>query len=431
MNTVLIGYDVSLSTWLYLSGMLIVAVYFRFSRVWSSRNLDLILLIAVSPGLLFVRHDETRVTGFVWLLVAAGLFVIRAFFDPLLRWRPRFEQNMNPSGMLFLGCCAMLFLGVRAMMDDIPAETTLTFERAEAVIERDASDQDATPADGSPGPAMTGIAAVTSYFFANIAERSLAITAHLAVVIGLLIAGRRMFESPGTGVAMATLYLLLPCTAFEVGAVNHVLPAALTVWAFVVHRHPRAAGALLGVACGTQLFPMFLLPIWVSYYGRAGVKRFLTGLVVAASISVASLAFTSTGPDAFVRQTLGSLNPYLIALNGGELAGFWGDDGWAPYRLPVLAVYFLLAACFAFLPRKKSLEVLLSQSVILVVATQFWYPDNGGTYVQWYLPLLLLMMFRPRLPGHFGDESHKALASRRSESTHADRIVLPSSARLM
>ena len=431
MNSVLIGYDVSLSTWLYLSGMLIVAVYFRFGRVWSSRNLDLLLLLSVSPGLLFAQQDSTRVFGFVWLLVACGLFVIRAAIDPLLRWRPRFEQNMNPSGMLFLGCCAMLFLGVRAVTVDMPDETARTFERAEAVIERDASEQDAKPEDDAPGPAMTGIAAVTRYFFENYADRSLAICSHLAVVIGLLIAGRRIFESPSTGVAMATLYLVLPCTAFDVGAVNHVLPAALTLWAFVLHPYPRAAGAMLGVACGTQLFPLFLLPVWVTYYGSAGLRRFLTGLIVAAAISLASLAFTSTGPDAFVRQSLGSFNPYLIALNGGELAGFWGDDAWAPYRLPVLAAYFIMAACFAFLPRKKSLEVLLSQSVILVVSTQFWYPDDGGTYVQWYLPLLLLMMFRPRLPSAFGDSVEESVVRRRSESTHADRIVLPSNARLL
>lgn len=432
MESILVGYEVSLSTWAYLSGMLIVAVYFRFSRVWSSRNLDLLLLLLVSPGLLFVGIDDesTQILGVVWLLVACGLFMIRAFVDPLLRWRPRFEQNMNSQGLLFLGCCAMLFLSVRGVSVAMPDETARTFERASAVIERDASNQDTKPEDNAPGPAMAGIAAVAKYLFLTEADKSLAICSQLAVVIGLLIAGRRIFESPSTGVAMATLYLLIPSTAFNVGAVNHVLPGALTLWAFVVHRHPRAAGALLGVACGTQLFPLFLLPVWVTYYGRDGLKRFLTGLLVAAGISLASLAFTSTGPDAFVRQCLGSFSPYLIALNGGEMAGLWSDDSWAPYRLPVLAVYFLMAASFAFFPQKKSLEVLLSQSVILVVATQFWYPDNGGTYVQWYLPLLLLMMFRPRLPGRFGDEVATATVSRRSESTHSDRMVLPSNARV-
>jgi len=33
----------------------------------------------------------------------------------------------------------------------------------------------------------------------------------------------------------------------------------------------------------------------------------------------------------------------------------------------------------------------------VVVATQFWYSHQGGVYLLWYLPLLLLVVFRPRL----------------------------------
>jgi hypothetical protein len=28
---------------------------------------------------------------------------------------------------------------------------------------------------------------------------------------------------------------------------------------------------------------------------------------------------------------------------------------------------------------------------------QFWYADQGGVYVLWYLPLLLMLVFRPNL----------------------------------
>lgn len=430
MNSILYGYEVNLPTWLYLSGILIVAVYFRFSRVWSSRNLDLVLLLAISPGLLMVEEDSARTLGFVWLLIAAGLFVVRAAIDPWLRWRPRFDQNMNPPGMLFLGICAISFLAVRAVSDDMPSDTARTFERATAVVERTATDDGHDSVEGDSGPAMTGIAAVNKFLFVSNADRVLAICSHMAVVIGFLIGGRKLFESPGTGVAMATLYLLLPVTAFGVGAVNRVLPAALTMWAFVSHRRPAAAGALLGVACGTQLFPMFLLPIWIGFYGKTGLKRFLTGLLIAAGISVASLAFTSTSPDAFFRQTVGSFNPYVIVLTGADVEGFWGDDSWAPYRIPVLVAYLLVVVLFTVLPRKKSVEMLLAQSVIVIVGTQFWYPDNGGIYVQWYLPLLLMMMFRPRMPGSFTDDLETISISRRSESTHNDRVNLPANATL-
>lgn len=32
-----------------------------------------------------------------------------------------------------------------------------------------------------------------------------------------------------------------------------------------------------------------------------------------------------------------------------------------------------------------------------MVATQFWHGHGGGLYMAWYLPLLLLTVFRPNL----------------------------------
>jgi hypothetical protein len=36
-------------------------------------------------------------------------------------------------------------------------------------------------------------------------------------------------------------------------------------------------------------------------------------------------------------------------------------------------------------------------SSAVLIGTQFWYADQGGIYVLWYLPLFLLMVFRPNL----------------------------------
>jgi hypothetical protein len=32
-----------------------------------------------------------------------------------------------------------------------------------------------------------------------------------------------------------------------------------------------------------------------------------------------------------------------------------------------------------------------------MVAAQFWYTYNGGIFIAWFLPLLLLTIFRPNL----------------------------------
>ena len=51
----------------------------------------------------------------------------------------------------------------------------------------------------------------------------------------------------------------------------------------------------------------------------------------------------------------------------------------------------------SFWPRKKNLEQLLACSVAIIVGMQFWFPYAGGGSVLWYLPLLLLVVFRPKL----------------------------------
>src|SRR5690606_18919013 len=76
----------------------------------------------------------------------------------------------------------------------------------------------------------------------------LVILAHLGVVLGLFMAGSRLFGDARQGLAMATLYLLLPCTAYDVEKVNRILPAALILWAIVAYKRPMISGSLLGLA---------------------------------------------------------------------------------------------------------------------------------------------------------------------------------------
>ena len=64
------------------------------------------------------------------------------------------------------------------------------------------------------------------------------------------------------------------------------------------------------------------------------------------------------------------------------------------------AVFFIMLIAMTALPRQRNLEALLANSTSLIVAAQMWYPDDIGRYVLWYLPLLLLIIFRPRLDRH-------------------------------
>src|SRR5262245_58349682 len=57
MSEILFHYHkIDPATWVYLSSFLMIGLFFQFNRFWSVRNLDLILLILLAPGLLMVNE---------------------------------------------------------------------------------------------------------------------------------------------------------------------------------------------------------------------------------------------------------------------------------------------------------------------------------------------------------------------------------------
>src|SRR5690606_5403505 len=67
------------------------------------------------------------------------------------------------------------------------------------------------------------------------------------------------------------------------------------------------------------------------------------------------------------------------------------------YRIPVLTAFIALAGGLAIWPAQKNLGTLLSCSAAVMLAAQFWHANDGTTYLAWYIPLMLLTIFRPNL----------------------------------
>lgn len=196
---------------------------------------------------------------------------------------------------------------------------------------------------------------------------------------------------------MATLYLLMPCTSYVVCEVNQVLPCAFILWAFVCYTRPFWAGVLMGFACGSMFFPVFLLPIWTSFFGWKKSLRFFTGVGLVAMILFGAIALISADTYAFTQQTINRIDLQILSFDGGpNETGFWTSVHPA-YRIPVMIAFLLMVITLTVCPWKKNLEVLLAYNTAVIVSTQFWYPQLGGVYVLWYLPLLILVVFRPRL----------------------------------
>ena len=341
MNAILTDYAVNDPTWFYLSFLLLVGVFFRFSRLWAVRNFDLLSLLLITPGLLLVRRNAP-VLGYTWLFVISAVWLTRLLLDGLLHRRPRIEPNMNAAGLAFLCASAVLFLTIKVVHDPLPAATVDSVRMADRILDGQSPPVETSPAATNTGPVPSLLAApvvLTSRALAGTSEqeagsdwieqftaRSIAILSHLSVILGLWAIGARIFGDSNTGIAMATLYMLHPCTAFDVQKVHHVLPAALTLWAIRFYRRPIIAGTCLGLACGTMFFPVFLLPIWASFYGRRGMFRFGTAVAATAITVCLSLALASGDAAGLTRQYLGYFDWSELQFNVVDAApGFWNN----------------------------------------------------------------------------------------------------------
>ncbi|MGL4512322.1 MAG: hypothetical protein ACRCT8_04470 [Lacipirellulaceae bacterium] len=429
MSEVLFQYErVNPTSWAYLSSLLTIALFFKFNRVFCMRNLDLILLVLLAPGLICIEQslrgkapEIAQRIGFVWLLALNGLLLLRMTLDSSMVRRPLLEPNLNLGGLSFLAASLLAFLTAN-VINGRPGETDLyAVQRAEYLSHRAASElEQDTLATHGPGfsflfllPHISTRALVTEVPEGRadaeaaaieasrpdsrvnvVTARVMAVLCQFLIVVGTVLIGSRHFGNAPLGIAAATLYLLLPYTALWTGNVTHVLPAALLVWAVYFYRRPFVAGALLGLGCGAIYYPFALLPLWGAFYRHRGLGRFATGVGLTLAALVATLVFTSTDLEMFfsrLQQMFGVRPPVMERLSG--VWAYW--NAW--YRVPILVAFVGLSVSFALWPAQKNLATLLSGSAALMLGVQFWHAHSGGLALAWYLPLLLLVVFRPNL----------------------------------
>lgn len=409
------------TTWFYLSLLLTIALYFRFTRFFSLRNLDLFLLFLIVPGLLAVkltpREPENTANGdgwsliqlgYLWLFAVTGLFLVRALGDLFLERRPRLEPNLNLAGLAFLAISLFGFLTYEVIQKE-PDPQSRQGARVASSLWRGGIQDEIEPADPAtilmmgPVVAVHGTVAERAEQNAPVTpsdveigvSRSTAILCQLLIVAALLLIGWRHFDSPATGMGLATLYLLLPITAIDVEKTNHLLPSLFLVWSVYFYKRPAIAGILMGLA-STFVFPLFLLPAWTGFYWQRGARWFLMSFcLVAVTFFIGAWFFEPLW--SFVVQQTTSLawhaweNP-----EEPNLVGFWTKSTQV-YRGPIFLLFLILVVGSAIWPKDKNLAELIALSVAIILSVQFWYNDRGGSYVLWYLPLLLLMIYRPNL----------------------------------
>ena len=341
---------------------------------------------------------ELQKWGFVYLFVIEALLLLRLMLDPLMVRRPLLDPNLTTGGLYFIGISLFVFMMANvvtssprvqvqqgpelgpgyAMMNLLPAIPT-----------RPVSDQ-----PGGVIPPRVSELTPKQLQLAKVAK-TLAIIAQFSIVVGIVLIGSRHFANVRAGVGCSLLYLLLPYTAQMTGRVDHVLPAALLLWAVLCYRRPVVSGIFLGLAGGLVYYPLFLLPLWGSFYWRRGARKFAAGVASMLILLMVALSFDSSASlSDHLYRMFGLLKPIR---DPGEFRGLWAL-GWNPiWRLPVIVGFAILAVFFSIWPARKNLGTLMSSSAALMVAAQFWHGYGGGLYIAWFIPLLLLVIFRPNL----------------------------------
>ncbi|MDG2220915.1 MAG: hypothetical protein P8L85_06025 [Rubripirellula sp.] len=336
--------------------------------------------------------------GFIYLFVIEAFLLLRLMLDPLMVRRPLLDPNLTTGGLNFIGISLFIFMmaNVIASSPRIQVEQGPKLGPGYALMNMLPAIP-TRPVSESIGGALPIPNEELNANQARLSQvaKSLAIAAQLALVAAIVLIGNRHFSNLRAGVGCATLYLMLPYAAQFTGRVDHALPAALLLWAVLSYRRPMIAGIFLGLAGGLVYYPLFLLPLWISFYWQRGARQFAVGVVAMLVLLMIGLWFDdSASLWEHLRRMFGILNPNREI---DQFRGIWAL-GWNPiWRLPAIVAFVILSVFFAVWPAQKNLGTLMSGTAVIMVASQFWHGYFGGLYLAWFLPLLLLTIFRPNL----------------------------------
>jgi hypothetical protein len=401
------------TTWFYFSLMLVVAIFLRFDRLLTLRNWDLLTLFLLVPGFLLlqeghilqshafpkdpkgetqnffqVRGDQLVTYGYVWLIVGSGYLFVRCLFDLGLVRRPLLAPNLNLGGLSALA--AVLFICmITVAIRRLPDQPIQSIGKQPIAI---AQLQEGTTS--IVGYNQTDLSKADTRFWV---ERTVAMVLHFSVLLALVLIGARHFQDTTSGMAAACLYLMIPYTAYHISQVHHVWPSVFILWAIYTYRQPILTGMLLGFAAGSVFFPFLLFPLWVGFYRGRGAGRFTFGFLFAALLSLSATALLLLWKGDFTQHLKIALSlSDWQAWRMPQAESIWTGTHWA-YRLPVFIAYMAFVFLTMFWPSERHLGQVIAQTSAVVIGVQFWYGEQGGVYVLWYLPFLLLMIFRPNL----------------------------------
>lgn len=203
------------------------------------------------------------------------------------------------------------------------------------------------------------------------------------------------------------------------GFISHIAPSA-TMLAALAASSAVASGALFAAAAGVLFFPAFLFPAWFAWRFKRADRSWLSFgagyALVAVALIVLVVAFTppleGKGPvRLFLESTLEHQEGSNALEYGKSIDSFWGThpDAAAFWQRPLIGdtslfkptfVLFALGALLSTLwVRGRSVGSLAAIVAALASGIQLWKTHATGSYVEWYMPFLLLALIAGRADG--------------------------------
>lgn len=418
----------------WLSIVLVFIFAGNFTRLFSLRNLDIVLLYLLCPSLIVIWQNQKF--AYAGIFVVTVLFFLRSVFGV---WVGDNRSVLNNVRLRRAACLVLVlvFLFHVQTTYEKPVDDSGLFSVIGAEYWKQSGKLPYGTEFGNMGvygPLMYALHIPANWLFPPHVSfnkesgdvewrpyhgfqmrgaQTIVLIFDLLAIIGLYWFGKK-YADKTTGVLLVLIFALSPYV-LGVGGIgglqwsSHIIGIAFVVFALVFVTQPILAGLLLGVVCGMLYYPVFLLPLWFGYYVRtSGWRQAFKFLAAIAAVGLVCLAMilTFTVPAgeyqgmsplrAFLRDTV--YQQQFSEWYGNSPFSFWGQyPALAKWAKPMVGIlYLLFCLLVGLIPRQMDMKRLVALTAAVLVGIQLTLSHGTGTYIGFYIAPFIVTLFGPQ-----------------------------------
>jgi hypothetical protein len=431
----------SVPLWLgFCAAFLIGLVDWR--RLWSVRNVDLLVLLSFSVSLWFFNHGNIFAAvplvypGFIWLIARCAwiarndhpsrggsvwpVWVLAAATVFLAGFR--IGLNVRDSNVIDVGYSGVIGAD-RIWHGESPYghfPTELTTQKACGPADSEGEIRDrvqtngicetANPLGDTYGP-MSYIAYIPGYLAFGWSHKwdtlpavhATSILFDTLTLLGLALVGRKLGD-PRLSASLAFAWVAWPFSQYASSSnTNDAIMPALLVFGFLVLMSDFGRGVAVALSGWTKFATLILLPLWSGYPRTREPRRMLVYVLgfLAATAAVFFVLFLEPSPvhaarvffDRTVRFQIGRSSPF--SLWDWRQYHARGIPNLHAVQIVLEAALVLTALAFGIWPRERSPLRLAALTTVLLVGFELVLTHWSYLYLPWFFPFACLALVAP------------------------------------